>query len=288
MSSAVLQFLVAGALAIAWIWMLGRPLLTMLVRRTRRDSVDHFRYQQAALGRSVGFDDDFERLQQLARFHPIADWRAQPLHQRRLQILLGTGLATFVAALLAIALRGTFVRLFLVMTILLTVHLLVAAFIGSRELRSREAEAARRAAGRPASEEAAAARAAAPARPAPEPVIADDDLLTNNGIADGLFDDGFFEPIPELERLSESGESDGDTPDLPPAPAAPEVDAPAATAPEPMPEEVERPAAGDRTFATAPAARTRPQRKPKARPIYIESELDEDGGADDQRRAVND
>ena len=56
MRSAVLQFLVAGALVVAWIWMLGRPLLTMLARRSRRDSIDHFRHQQAMLGRSA--DDD--------------------------------------------------------------------------------------------------------------------------------------------------------------------------------------------------------------------------------------
>ncbi|MEM9561896.1 MAG: hypothetical protein AAGA93_04725 [Actinomycetota bacterium] len=286
MSSAVLQFLVAGALAVAWIWMLGRPLLTMLVRRTRRDSVDHFRYQQAALGRSVGLDDDFDHLQQLARFHPIADWRAQPLHQRRLQLLLGSGLATFIASLLAIALRGTFVRLFLVMTILLTVHLLVAALIGSRELRNQEAEAAKRAAGRPASPEAAAARTATPANP-PDPMPAEDDLLATNGIADGLFDDGFFEPIPELERLSEPGEPDERVRPGEEAPAAPEVDAPAAQT-SAADDGSTGVAATDPTFAPAPAARTRSTRKPKARPIYIESELDEADDAGDARRAVND
>ncbi len=281
MSSAVLQFLVAGALAIAWIWMLGRPLLTMLVRRSRRDSVDHFRYQQAALGRSVGLDDDFERLQQLARFHPIADWRAQPLHRRRLQVLLGSGLATFIAALLAIALRGTFVRLFLVMTILLTTHLLIAALIGARELRASDAEAARRAAGRPASPATAAAarRVVAERRPVAPPEAANDDLLADDG-AGGLFDDGFFEPIPELERLSE-----------PISPPDPQVDTPAA--------EIDAPAGegepgavglqtGEPTFTPAAAARARPARKPKARPIYIESELDEADDRGGSRRAVND
>ncbi len=276
MRSAVLQFLLAGALVVAWIWMLGRPLLTMLARRSRRDSVGHFRYQQAALGHTVGVDRP-ERLTSTV-LRPFIDWRAQPLEQRRLQVLLAGAIATFASVLLAIALRGVYIRLFLVMALGFGVHVLVAAWIGSRELRFREAElrrhtievATRRSTGRSVAVGMAEGEADAE-RSQAEPV---DDLLTGEGLGGGLFDEGFFEPIPELESrparhdatpAGDDGESESDV--------AAESDAVAD--------------AGEPTFTTAPVARPRPRpgRPAKGRPIYIEPEPDE---GDESIRAVND
>ncbi len=288
----MLQFLVAGALVVAWIWMLGRPLLAAMARRSRRDSVDHFRYQQAVLGRSA--EDDFERWERLAGFHPIADWRAQPVYQRRLQVMLGFALAAFSSSLLAIALRGMFIRLFLVMTVAFALYLVVAAVIGSRELRSggverrvprsRPAEVgAERVERRP--DRAHGRRDAATAE--------DDDewLLDRDDVAGGLFDDGFFEPIPELERLSEppvpavaSSDTDGGGDEQVETETAATVDDGAR--PDEAVAGTERSA--EPTFTSAPAARTRPPRRPKARPIYIESELDELAEDDSGVRAVGD
>ncbi|MEB3173000.1 MAG: hypothetical protein VKL97_03975, partial [Cyanobacteriota bacterium] len=136
------QFLVVGALAAAWIWMLGRPLLLMLVRRSHRDSVSQFRHHQAVLGRSLGAEPGSTG--GLRSFRPLADWRAQPRERRRLQVMLGFAMATFGSVLLALALRGVFIRLFLVMAIGFVAYLLMAASIGARELRAREAASLRR------------------------------------------------------------------------------------------------------------------------------------------------
>lgn len=293
MRSAVLQFLLAGALVVAWIWMLGRPLLTMLARRSRRDSVGHFRYQQAALGQTIGVDPAPRWTSSVLR--PVTDWRAQPLEQRRLQVLLGGGLATFASALLAIALRGSYIRLFLIMTAGFTAHLLIAAWIGSRELRQRDAELRRRTID--AATERSAGRSVSAARRTDEVLVGDDsvagehdegeDLFAGDGLGGGLFDEGFFEPIPELDQLSGSrsaattaaSAADGET--------GQEIH----TGPDQGGEDDridEAPAASDDaepTFTAPVAPRPRPGRRPKARPIYIEGEPDEGDGT---VRAVND
>lgn len=274
MRSAVLQFLLAGALVVAWIWMLGRPLLTMLARRSRRDSVGHFRYQQAALGHTVGVDRP-ERLTSTV-LRPFVDWRAQPLEQRRLQVLLAGAIATFSSVLLAIALRGVYVRLFVIMAIGFSAHVLVAAWIGARELRFRETElrrrtideATRRSVGRSVAVGAGVVDADDERHDA-EPV---DDLLAGDGLGGGLFDEGFFEPIPELETrpTRQAAPSDG---------GAGEAD-----------EMVETDAVADvdePTFTTPPAPRPRPRpgRPAKGRPIYVEPQPDD---GDESVRAVND
>jgi hypothetical protein len=282
---AVFQFLVAGALAVAWIWMLGRPLLTMLARRSRRDSVGHFRHQQAVLGRSIGVDVPV-RSPWLRALRPVAEWRSQPVERRRLQLLLGFAIASFVAALLAIALRGVFVRLFLVMAIGLVVHLLVGAWIGARELRAGEADQIRR----------ALLADERPAESGGRPVARNDTGPAIDELGDGLFDEAFFEPIPEFERLRSPGPP---IPDDPPAPqegtGSPPVEPAAATGviPDlpgdqedaPVTEPVADQTGPEPTFTTPRRERHRPPRRPKARPIYIESELDDGDGT---IRAVND
>ena len=205
--------------------------------------------------------------------------------------MLGFAMATFASALLAIALRGSFVRLFLIMTVGFTLHLLVAAAIGARELRQREAELRRRTIDRAAAERSEV-RVERTAVRIEETEYEDehDDLLAGNGIAGGLFDEGFFEPIPELEAPGRREQ---------PAPAAASAGSPrsifdpgegVAASHDEATDEGGRSAEAaqersEATFTSAPVARSRPSRRVKGRPLYIESESDEGDGT---IRAVND
>ncbi|MEL6985186.1 MAG: hypothetical protein AAFO29_22325, partial [Actinomycetota bacterium] len=225
---------------------------------------------------------------------PVVEWRSQPLEQRRLQVLLGGAIAAFASALLAIALRGSFVVLFLAMAGVFTVQLLVAAWIGSRELRAREADLRRMtidtATERSVGRSVAATRRADHDLVGQEAVAADEDdledLLAGDGLGGGLFDDGFFEPIPELDQLSGNRA----------------VDRTPATSPDDQAEndldlddvlddgEIDHDAVAiddgaEPTFTTPATPRPRPSLRPKGRPIYIEGETDEGDGT---VRAVND
>jgi hypothetical protein len=117
---------------------------------------------------------------------PWEAWIRQPLLQRRRQVLLGFGLAPFLAMLLAIALGGVFVRLLVVAVVFFAGFLAYATLVGQRELR--------------AMEDAARSRFAAAG-------YTDDevDRLAGGGL--GLFDAGFFEPIPELASAAEAPRS---------------------------------------------------------------------------------
>lgn len=367
--TSTLQFVVVGALVVAWGWMLGRPLLFNLLRRSRRDSVGNFRYQQAVLSppgeTSLPTRTSF-------RPRPIAGWRAQPLERRRLQFMMGFALATFASLLLAIALRGPFVRLLGLMSVSFVAYLCVAAYIGSVELRRLENQAdERRQGARSAGSGERAASVDRVRRMGPiidweappsaglvtdsvaEPVgwdvefdsgpdrhrilaadpgvdtgefdeIGDlepiDDIqlgdiqideteavgafhdgdhpgafedapavdaqfwgenrkrgreLFGGGSSGGFFEDGFFEPIPELappsapqstpqaERPAMESSTDDqiagdpvDTSDVGADPAG-------------------RPGRTEATFTTAPAERPQLPKRDRPRPIYIESELDE-------------
>lgn len=144
MSSSTLQFLVAGALIAAWAWMLGRPILTNLFRRSRRDSVGHFRYQQAVLGRPLDEDPFSRRSVTQTVLQPLRDWRGQPLERRRLQIMLGFSFATFFSFLMAIALRGSAIRLFLIMVVCFAAYLGYAAYVGAAQIRRSQQSEVRR------------------------------------------------------------------------------------------------------------------------------------------------
>lgn len=282
MTSTVFQFLVAGALVMAWIWMLGRPLLTTLARRSRRDSVGHFRHQQAAIGRSIAAEP-LDRAGRLPSFHPVAQWRAQPIERRRLQLLLASAIAAFSSLLLAIALRGLFVRLFLLMAIGFVGHVLIGALIGARELRALEA-------GRSTVGRTSRSRRQDLARSG---VDAEAELFQDR---DPRFAEGFFEPIPEFDGARQQPVAEpppvgppSAEPVEPAEPARPvaEIDtSPAAEAPatdDGPGQDAE--VATEATFTAPPVDRTRPARRPTARPIFIESELDEGDGT---VRAVND
>lgn len=289
--SALLQFLVAGALVVAWTWILGRPLLSTLLRRSRRDSIGHFRYQQSVLGRSVG---DQPQLGGWSLFGPLVEWWRQPVERRRLQMMMAFAFATFASALLAIALRGPFLRLFLMMSISFGAYLVMAASIGARELRAQAREQA----------EGSARHASAALARRQEAELERRDLLAGTGVAGALFDDGFFEPIPELDPRQGSGrrseratqpatvggpaghgdDVDGGRPEVAAAgtgiferSARPErAEHDVEVAPSATPGE-------EPTFTAPPVERSRPARRPKARPIYIEGDVE-----DESARAVND
>ncbi len=387
MSSSTLQFLVAGALIAAWAWMLGRPILTNLFRRSRRDSVGHFRYQQAVLGRPLD-EDPFSRRSVIQTvLQPLRDWRGQPLERRRLQVMLGFSFATFFSLLTAIAFRGSAIRLFLIMVVCFAAYLGYAAYVGAAQIRRQQQPRARRA--RPASvageREQSVRKTAADEttvsyadyvdefdfidEPYQTEVAAtyetdaafedgvrltgsqaveevpveeeyelvaevDDPFDGSTGFGTGDFEDGFFEPIPELqfaplnldasvikptEELETDIAAESDVELVASSDIETEIeieneiesDSGRYQADHGVQAEVEQglvsdvadievvtvdsadgtePADGhDQTDATPaftapPRQRQRPARK-KARPIYIESVLDE---VDDQQRVVND
>jgi len=64
--------------------------------------------------------------------NPVAAWRAIAVENRRRQMLLATGFATFGAFFLAVALRGRYIVLFGLMAAALVAHLMMAARIGSK------------------------------------------------------------------------------------------------------------------------------------------------------------
>ena len=323
--SSTLQFVVAGALIVAWVWMLGRPILTNLFRRSRRDSVGYFRYQQAVLSQQGGPRRRSSLLWE-DRPRPLLYWRSQQLEQRRLQTMLGFAIATFISMLLAIALRGVFVRLFLVVGICFVLYLCVAAYIGAAQLR-RQLEVrstqgmytAKRAdpqaqvhgtveqapglrAGfdrlEPEASEVLTDRPGSVLFPA-----AEDNSLELYDEASAFYDDAFFEPIPELtfEPLNlDASQVDPSQPQ--PVPLFGEDSAVAneelfeadddeaieVIAAEPSDQEPpanDEPERSEPTFMAAPVQRQRPPKRSKARPIYIESQLDE---GDEQTKAVND
>lgn len=176
MSLSSLQLVVACALVAAWAGLLGRPIISGFLQRSGRPL-------SADGSRRLGWTD---------RPRPVGAWRLQPIEKRRLQLTLGFGLATFAALLLAIALRGEFVTLFLMMVGFTALHLTVAAYIGSVELRSQEAQTrARREAGTHRSDETFVL--GRPESSVLEPMTPSEPLAD-----DRLYDDAFFEPIPEL------------------------------------------------------------------------------------------
>ncbi len=237
MNSSTLQFVVVGALIAAWAWMLGRPVLTNLFRRSRRDSVGHFRYQQAVLGQSLFEDAGTERFDDLTtdrasgRPRPIADWRAQPVERRRLQLLLGFAISTFFSLLLAIALRDVFIRLFLLMLVCFAAYLCIAALIGASQLRRLEQEYAAKHRATGDVEDSALMDLAMEDEDydpsvsiladgflgeAPEPEVAGNSILDGfetygdlESFGQGIFDDEFFEPIPELALRAQAERLEG-------------------------------------------------------------------------------
>ena len=129
-----IQIVVAGVLLLAWIWVLGRPLMASTATGSDYRNLDRTSDDRA---KPVGPEAD----DRLSRFRSVADWLRRPGVAWRRQLMLATMFASFASFLLAIALRGRFVVLFLLMTAILGVHLIVASFIGSRMLAAERAVA---------------------------------------------------------------------------------------------------------------------------------------------------
>ncbi len=70
-----------------------------------------------------------------SRPRPLAAWRSQDLWQRRRQTLIGLCVAALVSMLLAIALRGLFVPVFVMMLVLALLSVVFAMVRGAVELR---------------------------------------------------------------------------------------------------------------------------------------------------------
>lgn len=321
MSSSTIQFVVAGALIAAWAWMLGRPILTSLFRRSRRDSIGHFRYQQAVLSGPLD-GGEVPRRWWTDRPRPFADWRDQPKERRRLQTMLGFALATFASMLLAIALRGLLIRLFALMAVCFLAYLCLAVVIGTMELRAAEAVRRQRASASVAPLAAASTvrgkragttkatgstgstrslgtepieAASAGLDEVPGPILerevaqrveVDEFLDEFESFGTGIFDEGFYEPIPELAAKPLTLDSSLLQPPDEALVDEPEAEAVAASQdadPGPTQDEPDR---TEPTFTTPPPPkRVWASKRNKARPIYIEAQLDDEGRP---VKAVND
>ncbi len=253
------------------------------------------------------------------RPRPVAAWRAQDVVQRRIQLLLGLSVATFGSMFLAIALRGVFVRLFLLMLGVMAVVLAVAAYIGAVELRHHRAQAGARRANEERSRPIL--DGTSPSVPILEgheygPItMADEGFRQIDESEPGLI----FEPLNLDEIVLElgrdrHGESWGEEILIADSGFEVPIDAELArelgiedtveqietesvtgTGEPPSDDDVDRDRrAGrhDATFSAAPevgarqaSARARSKKKRQARPIYIESTLDDD---ENQSNAAND
>ena len=303
------QLIVVAGLATIWAVVLGVPLLADLLRWLRS------RPPAPRVDRRPTRRNLVESIEHAwwHRPRPVRSWRSQDVAQKRLQLMLACAIATTVAMFLAIALRGLYVQLFLVMLAFSLVTLAVGAIVGAAEdgnlvdqLRARRRDTA--------DWEAddgeiwgdlvlpgllGAARLTEPdevptANPFAEPdgeisipTLADITEAFRNPDRSGFM----FEPlnldevrsevvIPEAvaEELSNVGPID--------VPVDPDL---AAELGLPVGESERRP---DVRFSAAPeagsrqaSARARRAKRSKARPIYIESVLDED---DNPGKIIND
>ncbi len=294
MSPATWQFAAAFTLIAAWVAIVGRPVLANWNRRRQADRNDE---GELSDGPASALAEAW-----YARPRPVASWRDQPLTTRRLQMMMAYGFACLFSLLLAIALGGEFVRLLVVMLVITALYLVMAVVIGSMELKRADAHreaVAERAARRSRPSDVRLDRIKADdlglaahldelegARRADQPLIFEplnfeeifadlaigsafddliDDLDDEPAITGDAADDGAVAVGVEFEP---SGlEADSSEPDEPEAvEAEPEDDGPA----------------DGPTFSAAPevgakqaSARARQAKRRRARPIYIESVLDE-------------
>jgi len=304
------QVAVAAGLALAWIWVLGRPLL------------GGFRPSEAEWAAGVapadpddeGGDPEFWDSEPVGRFG-WHGWRQRSPVARRRQALLATMFATFASFLLAVALRGRFVWLFGLMVVTLAVHLSIASYLGGKILRAREE--ARRAGRVRAAQPGSATSSVLASAIGPDHDRVDRSYKSPISSGEQAVS-SFVEALIQMEWGTSADEAPSATPArmsapapspaalppeplievdvlpdppievdvLPPVaeqpeavPAAPDLEPETETEPEVAPKEgaaAEAEAAPKAAPFTRPAAQAAP-RKPKARPIYIHSQLDEEG-----------
>ena len=240
--------------------------------------------------------------------------------------MLGFALATFASMLLAIALRGLMIRLFALMAVCFLAYLCLAVVIGTMELRAAEAVRRQRASasvaplaassavrgkravttgatGSTRSTRSTRSTASGPIEASSDPgpdevpgpilereveggVEVDEFLDEFESFGTGIFDEGFYEPIPELAVKPLTLDSSLLQPPEETLAGEEEAEATAAsldTDPGPAPDEPER---IEPTFTTPPPPkRVWASKRNKARPIYIEAQLDDEGRP---VKAVND
>ncbi len=302
------QLIVVGALAAVWAVVLGVPLLADLLRwlRNRPSAPSDDRSTPERMRSAIGAG--WQR-----RPRPLQAWRAQDVAERRLQVLMGVALATVVAMFLAIALRGLFVYLFGLMAGALLILVVAGVVIGSREHRRLVADHVRRQVA--GNQSQVAGPLSDRSRPDRQKALVDGEVSGQkmDYEVDGVptanpwqNPDGEF-TIPTIAEISEAfrtpdrsgfmfpplnldealdGISPGDVP-------APESDIDVPVDPDLVAElELDLDALENPRFEAAPevgprqaSARARRNKRRRARPIYIESALDEEEG---QGRAMND
>ncbi len=123
------QLIVVAGLAMVWAVVLGVPLLADLLRWLRS------RPPTPRIDRRPARHNLVESIERAwwNRPRPIRSWRSQDVARKRLQWLLACGGATTTAMFLAIAFRGIFVPLFLMMAAFSLLTLAVGAFVGAAE-----------------------------------------------------------------------------------------------------------------------------------------------------------
>lgn len=318
------QLIVVAGLATIWAVVLGIPLLADLLRWLRSRPATPRSDRRPARRNLV---ESFERAW-WNRPRPIRSWRSQDVVRKRLQSMLACAMATTVAMFLAIALRGPYVQLLLIMLTVSLITLAVGAFVGAAENENLvdQLRARRRGRGDQGSDgDEVWGDLVLPGLLGAAPMTSPDEVPTANPFADpdgeitipSLADiteafrspdrSGFmFEPlnldeirddvvIPETVAEELSGAGPIDVP-VDPALAAElglplghDDPAPPAPAEETVAGDERR---GDVRFSAAPeagsrqaSARARRAKRSKARPIYIESVLDD---GDNPGKAIND
>ncbi|MGF1597665.1 MAG: hypothetical protein ACFCVK_12175 [Acidimicrobiales bacterium] len=150
-----IQLVVAGALLVAWIWVLGRPLVSGTITRSNYADLDRTYLARPADRAGLRADDDDDDVSpqptdglglRVSRW-----WTGWDLYARRRQMVMATMIAAFVAFFLAIAFHRAFGRLFvwlfLLMIGVMVTALLVASARGARMVaaeRSRAVATAKR------------------------------------------------------------------------------------------------------------------------------------------------
>lgn len=320
-----IQVVAAGALLLAWIWVLGRPLVTGALGRNAYRGLERSPLEGPELERSRS-ERSRTALAVAGRIPArLAGWWRTPVEIRRRQLMLATIFAAFGSFLLAIALRGRFVYLFGAMICLLVVHIAVAARVGGTIVAARRAQLVAEAKSRVKAEgmQIRATRVGSLLEPGSEQAAGAE---TDGGTtgqrtvtvsADGILEDArpsAFRVASEIaagmaaepRRESEAVGVTSFVSDLidlewgrPPDPSETSAPAPSTErsdrADREPPSESREEASGGQLATeegssepifTRPTKDVRPRPRRKARPVSIESQLDEEGGLP-RAKAVN-
>lgn len=275
--AATIQIVVAGGLLLAWIWVLGRPLTAGSAPES-----DHQR-----LDREPELDPDYDPTfwGSVGTIRPrwaerVVAWLDRPATAWRRQLMLATMIAALVAFFLAVAFRGRppFLALFLLMIGVLTAHIVVATVIGNRILASQRAVvvAGEKLKVQPAAMTIRADKVAAQVTE-PESVfdtaaalaseLNDGRRIDEAAVVSDLIDEAWSEPEPQPEPEAEE-----------PTAEEPVAEQPAAKkSTKAKKKKKAKGNTGPRLFRR-PGSGTKAKSSQTARPIYIESQLDEEDG----------